>query len=170
MYLFLFILMEEHPVFRRGQLNGAVGVGIDTREFEKFKSFSSSNPFVLEHFTKKEINYSFSKSNPSFYLAKIFAVKNAVLKAAGVFEKSMPFLNIEISFKKEVLISFLNIDQKTDKKVMTEDKKEKSEDSSLIFDENDVYTPFFDSFKVSISRKKTSVTAVVVREKKEIDA
>ena len=72
------------------------GLGIDILEIKRFNSLSKNrnNRFLLNNYSKKEIDYCFSFKNPGPHLAGDFAVKEAVFKAL---EQSNIFLSsIEI--------------------------------------------------------------------------
>ncbi|MFA6088479.1 MAG: HAD-IIIA family hydrolase [Candidatus Woesearchaeota archaeon] len=74
-----------------------IAVATDIRDISKFSNYLVSDIFVTENFTLKEIKYCFSKSNPSFYLARIYGIKEAVIKTIG---NRIPLILIEIHFAK----------------------------------------------------------------------
>ena len=61
------------------------GLGIDILEIKRFDSFGKSRDsrFLLDNYSKKEIDYCFSFKNPAPHLAGNFAAKEAVFKALG---------------------------------------------------------------------------------------
>lgn len=62
-----------------------MGLGIDILEIKRFDSFGKNrnSRFVLNNYSKKEIDYCFSFKNPAPRLAGTFAAKEAVFKALG---------------------------------------------------------------------------------------
>lgn len=58
------------------------GLGIDILEIKRFVSFKKSldNRFLLNNYSKAELDYCFSFKNPGPHLAGIFAAKEAVFK------------------------------------------------------------------------------------------
>lgn len=60
-------------------------LGIDILEIKRFDSFkkSQNSRFLLNNYSKKEIDYCFSFKNPAPHLAGIFAAKEAVFKTLG---------------------------------------------------------------------------------------
>ncbi|MDO8743463.1 MAG: 4'-phosphopantetheinyl transferase superfamily protein [Candidatus Azambacteria bacterium] len=61
------------------------GLGIDILEIKRFNSFGKSrnSRFLLNNYSKKEIDYCFSFKKPVPHLAGTFAAKEAVFKALG---------------------------------------------------------------------------------------
>ncbi len=61
------------------------GLGIDVIEIERFASFkkNSNNRFLLNNYSKAELNYCFSFKNPKSHLVGIFSAKEAVFKTLG---------------------------------------------------------------------------------------
>ncbi len=61
------------------------GLGIDILEIKRFDSFGKNrdNRFLLDNYSKKEIDHCFSFKNPAPHLAGNFAAKEAVFKALG---------------------------------------------------------------------------------------
>ena|SRR3989344_7377881 len=62
-----------------------LGLGIDILETKRFDSFGKSrnSRFLLNNYSKKEIDYCFSFKNPALHLAGTFAAKEAVFKVLG---------------------------------------------------------------------------------------
>lgn len=58
------------------------GIGIDILEIKRFDSLGKSRDsrFLLDNYSKKEIDYCFSFKNSAPHLAGIFAAKEAVFK------------------------------------------------------------------------------------------
>lgn len=61
--------------------NGSFGIGTDIESISRFKEVKNNERFLNKIFTKKEIDYCFSKKNPCQHLAARFAGKEAVIKA-----------------------------------------------------------------------------------------
>jgi holo-[acyl-carrier protein] synthase len=65
-----------------------VGVGIDIERVDRFRGGTrSSNHLVSRIFTKQEIAYCMSKSNPPMHFAGTFAAKEAAFKAVRAFHR-----------------------------------------------------------------------------------
>jgi len=62
-----------------------MGIGIDIETIERFEgeAMSRNGSFVSKIYTEAEIEYSFSKKNPSQHLAARYAGKEAVIKACS---------------------------------------------------------------------------------------
>ena len=58
------------------------GLGIDILKIKRFDSFSKTrnNRFLLNNYSKRELDYCFSFKNPAPHLAGTFAAKEAVFK------------------------------------------------------------------------------------------
>lgn len=83
------------------------GIGVDVLEIERFKKFSSDQDFIKQFLNENEISTVLT-TNRSNYLqvAKIFAIKEALLKAFGTgLYYGYFWHNIEISAKWEVNLS-----------------------------------------------------------------
>lgn len=76
-----------------------LGVGIDMEEVERFRRVNNRG-FLDKIYTKKELNYCFSKKFPAQHLAVRFCAKEAVLKAAGSKLKVKSLNEIEVVKKK----------------------------------------------------------------------
>jgi len=77
-------------------------IGVDIESIQRFKNLdrNRSEKFLSKIFTKKEINYCFSKNKPAEHLAARFAGKEAVLKAlksAGINASLIHLNKIEIN-------------------------------------------------------------------------
>ncbi len=72
------------------------GLGIDILEIKRFNSFrkNRNSRFLLNNYSKKEIDYCFSFKNPAPHLAGAFAAKEAVFKTLG--RNDIVFSSIEI--------------------------------------------------------------------------
>lgn len=57
-----------------------IQIGLDAEKIKRFENLDQKNTFVTTNFTKNEIKYCFSKTNPSIHLAGIFCAKEAVIK------------------------------------------------------------------------------------------
>lgn len=82
------------------------GLGIDIVEVKRFRKFKNRNgAFLKKVFTKNELNYCFSFSDPESRLAGNFAAKEAAVKASG---GKLSVLGVEIRHRKngqpEVLV------------------------------------------------------------------
>jgi len=53
--------------------------GIDIENIKRFK-LNKNNRFILDSFTRNEIEYSYSKANPEEHLCGFFCAKEALLK------------------------------------------------------------------------------------------
>lgn len=73
------------------------GIGVDIVSIERIKKVYEKfgKKFLERVFTEREINYSFSHSNPFPHLAGRFAGKEAVIKALGK-PQGLIFKDIEI--------------------------------------------------------------------------
>lgn len=70
-------------------------IGIDIEKVERFKSFKKT--FLNKMFTKQEIEYAYSFSEPFTHLAGMWCVKEAFIKA--VKNKNVSLKQIEIMHK-----------------------------------------------------------------------
>jgi len=74
-----------------------MGIGTDIEEIERFLENIDNIDFLLKLFTQKELDYCFSKKNPSQHLAARFAGKEAIIKAlSGIEISGITFTEIEI--------------------------------------------------------------------------
>jgi len=64
--------------------NVEIGIGIDLEKIHRFDNLNlrKDSNFLNKIFTKKELDYCYSKDNPSQHLAARFAAKEAFIKAA----------------------------------------------------------------------------------------
>lgn len=79
--------------------DSTIGIGTDIENIGRFSSLqkTKSQSFFKKIFSKKELNYCFSKKNPAQHLAARFAAKEAVTKALEKFNiKSLDYNMIEI--------------------------------------------------------------------------
>ena len=77
-----------------------LGIGTDIVNIKRMKKFlkKGGSRFKNRIFSKKEIVYCDTKSNPSAYYAKRFAAKEALTKALGTgIRKGINFKHIEIT-------------------------------------------------------------------------
>ncbi len=76
-----------------------IGLGIDVLEIKRFQRFSRNrnDQFLLNNFTKKELDYCFLFKDKATHLAGTFAAKEAVFKSLG---KKILLSNIEIRREK----------------------------------------------------------------------
>lgn len=71
-------------------------IGIDIEDIKRFK-LSRNNRFILNNFTRNEIEYSYSKANPEKHLCGFFCAKEALLKTI---KKDYLLKNIEVTHQK----------------------------------------------------------------------
>ena len=58
------------------------GIGVDIKDISRFEAALNNNKDLFNHiFTKKELDYCFSKKNPAQHLAARFSAKEAIIKA-----------------------------------------------------------------------------------------
>lgn len=69
-------------------------IGVDIEQIKRFKNILNNSHFLNRCFTKKEIDYCKSKSNPAQHFAARFAAKEALVKATN--NKKIGFSDIEI--------------------------------------------------------------------------
>jgi phosphopantetheine--protein transferase-like protein len=74
-------------------------IGIDSEEINRFEKLKRYDSFVLNNFTKQEIDYCFSRSVPKVHLAGIFCSKEAVRKTID--DRNISFKDIEITHSKK---------------------------------------------------------------------
>jgi holo-[acyl-carrier protein] synthase len=88
-------------------LTNNISIGIDLEDVKRFskldspkknnaKKKNSSNNFLSKVYTKKEIDYCFSKPKPSQHLAARFCAKEAVIKAFLPKGKKISHTDIEV--------------------------------------------------------------------------
>ncbi|MEK6869380.1 MAG: holo-ACP synthase [Nanoarchaeota archaeon] len=76
-----------------------LGVGTDIEDIGRFRKLDrdKNSNFLDKIFTKKELDYSFSKANPYQHLAARYAGKEAVVKALGSLgRRGIDYKDIEI--------------------------------------------------------------------------
>ena len=76
-----------------------LGVGTDIEDVGRFRNFdrNKNGNFLDKIFTKKELDYSFSKAKPYQHLAARYAGKEAVVKALGSLgRQGIDYKDIEI--------------------------------------------------------------------------
>ena len=75
-----------------------IGVGVDIVDIRRIDNLLQKfqDRFTKRIFTPKEVDYCFSKSNPSSYLAKMFSIKEAAIKAISD-TKNLAWHDMEIS-------------------------------------------------------------------------
>ncbi|MBU0667301.1 MAG: holo-ACP synthase [Nanoarchaeota archaeon] len=80
-----------------------INIGIDIESISRFKNLDrkKNKIFLNKIFTKKELEYSFSKKKPSQHLAVRFATKEAIIKAINSLGEKAPNLN-KISIEKNI--------------------------------------------------------------------
>jgi len=112
-------------------------VGIDIEEIERF-NLDKNSSFLKKVFNSYEIDYSFSKSNPSQTLCGIFCAKEALIKTLKKFE--LPNFESDIKVIHDSL-------------------------GKPIFDFSNFKISNEFNFSLSISHCKTYATAVVIKTK-----
>lgn len=72
------------------------GIGIDIVEISKFRDLkrSKNKRFFANIYNDSELDYCFSYKDPAPHLAGIFAAKEAVKKASGIFSLSLKEIEI----------------------------------------------------------------------------
>lgn len=86
-------------------------IGIDIEETKRFSKLASGSPFVRRVYSKKEIEYCYSRPEPAQHLAARFAAKEAYYKciAGNPARKPIDYSQVEIlpgkGGKPEVFIS-----------------------------------------------------------------
>ena len=70
-------------------------IGVDIESIERFEALDKkdSNRFIAKIFTKKEVQYCFSKKTPAQHMAVRFAAKEAIIKAISSLGKKAPAFN-----------------------------------------------------------------------------
>ena len=74
-----------------------LGIGVDVESVNRFENFKIEKDMKLleKIFSKKEIDYCFSKKNPAPHLAARYACKEAVFKAVNsIFDYSLSYKEI----------------------------------------------------------------------------
>jgi holo-[acyl-carrier protein] synthase len=77
-----------------------ISIGVDIERISRFKdlNITGNSTFLNKIFTKKEMDYCFSKKAPAQHLAVRFAAKEAIIKAIDPLDKKISHLNkIEIT-------------------------------------------------------------------------
>jgi|SRR3989338_9277138 len=77
-----------------------LGVGTDIESIDRFRALDLENDkaFFDKVFTKKELDYSFSKKKPAHHLAARYVGKEAVIKALNsIGRENLDFKKVEIS-------------------------------------------------------------------------
>lgn len=115
-----------------------VGIGIDIVKIDRFSNINleKDKKFLERLFTQKEIEYCFSRSNPSQHLATRFAGKEAVIKALDLNKKELliEYKDIEILLNKYKK-PFVNIKQEKfdSKNIQIHISLSHSEDDGIAF-------------------------------------
>ena len=84
-------------------VNSGFGIGVDIENIKRFRNSNVANnkQFLGKIFTKKELDYCFSKSKPEQHLAARYAGKEAVVKAlCSLGKTSIDYKDIEITNNK----------------------------------------------------------------------
>ncbi len=90
-----------------------LGIGVDVESVNRFENFKIEKDLKLleKIFSKKEIDYCFSKKNPAPHFAARYACKEAVFKAVNsIFDYSLPYKEIKIDNTKNGM-PFIVIDK-----------------------------------------------------------
>ena len=69
-------------------------IGNDIEEVDRFVNFKRDSKFILNNFSKYEIDYCFNKTKPQIHLCGIFCAKESIIKVLNL--KDFSFLDIEI--------------------------------------------------------------------------
>lgn len=93
-----------------------IGIGVDIENTARFKKRKGrQDPFLRKIFSKREIDYCFSKINPALHLAARYAGKEAVIKAISNLDTNglnyLDYKKIEIinNSKRVPLVKLINI-------------------------------------------------------------
>ncbi len=83
------------------EVNNEFGIGVDIEDIKRFRNLNIANnkQFLGKIFTKKELDYCFSKAKPEQHLAARYAGKEAVVKAICSLKK------INIDYKKVEILN-----------------------------------------------------------------
>lgn len=73
-----------------------LGVGVDIEEVERFRG-KNGGSWWSKAFTRDELDYCLSKSDPAIHLAGTFAAKEAALKSVSRFRAKAPLLDFEVT-------------------------------------------------------------------------
>ena len=85
------------------EVNNEFGIGVDIEDIKRFRNLNIANnkQFLGKIFTKKELDYCFSKAKPEQHLAARYTGKEAIVKALCSFRKiSINYKDIEITNNK----------------------------------------------------------------------
>jgi len=85
-------------------VNSEFGIGVDIEDIKRFRNLNiaHSKQFLDKIFTKKELDYCFSKAKPEQHLAARYAGKEAVVKALYSLGKTnIDYNDIEITNNKD---------------------------------------------------------------------
>ncbi len=75
------------------------GIGADIENIDRFRKLSlrDNKHFLSKVFTKRELNYCFSKRYPGQHLAARYSAKSAIFKAASsIGKRGLHYIDIEI--------------------------------------------------------------------------
>ncbi|MFH2023390.1 MAG: holo-ACP synthase [Candidatus Micrarchaeota archaeon] len=79
-----------------------IGIGVDIENIERFRAQQKNERLLKKIFTKKELEYCASKTDPAPHLTARFAAKEAVFKALQKDGKTkIDYLDIEIDNRKD---------------------------------------------------------------------
>jgi len=107
-------------------------IGVDTEEIRRFKKEIKNKKFLEMLFSKQELEYCFSKKDPSASLTGKFCAKEAIIKAL---ETPISMKNIEILNNKKGKI-FIKIKGKINKKIKCSISHTKNEAIAVAVVEN----------------------------------
>lgn len=86
-------------------------VGIDLEKIERFK-LERKSQFIINNFTKSEIEYAYSKERPEQTLCGIFCAKEAVIKALEEQDILLNQIEIRLDQKGKPKVKLMNKDNK----------------------------------------------------------
>lgn len=106
-------------------------IGVDIEDISRFKdkTLEKDFSFLSKIFTRKELEYCFSKANPAQHLAVRLCAKEAVIKAlTQAIENTIVFSDIEVMNMENgaPYVSFLNKDIDFDVKISLSHEKDKA--------------------------------------------
>lgn len=110
------------------------GIGTDIESIDRFRRLNiKNNPFLNRAFTKKEIDYCFSKKEHAHHLAARYCGKEAVVKALNSMGKPSPdYKKVEI-LNNELGIPLVNISDEGYKNLKVHLSLSHCEDKAIAF-------------------------------------
>jgi len=116
-------------------VNSGFGIGVDIEDIKRFINLDIANnkQFLDKIFTKKELDYCFSKAKPEQHLAVRYAGKEAVVKAlCSLGKTSIDYKDIEITNNKNK-VPMVKMNNKTLDKLKIKISLAHCEDKAIAF-------------------------------------